>query len=41
MVATGLTTASDIELFLAVSAEPGTFYLPPLMVSAWGQRPEQ
>jgi SAM-dependent methyltransferase len=40
LVATGLTTVDDIELFLAVSAKPETFYLPPLMVSAWGQRPE-
>ncbi|HKD98875.1 MAG TPA: methyltransferase domain-containing protein [Micromonosporaceae bacterium] len=41
MVGTGLTTAADIELFLSASADPGTFYLPPLMISAWGQRPER
>ena len=36
---TGLTTAEDLELFLAFSLRPDTYYLPPLMVSAWGQRP--
>ncbi len=40
LVGTGLTTASDIELFLKISARPETYYLPPLMVSAWGQRPQ-
>jgi hypothetical protein len=39
LVATGLTTATDLEQFLAASAEPGIYYLPPLMVSAWGRRP--
>lgn len=39
LVNTGLTSAEDIELFLAASSDPGIFYLPPLMVSAWGQRP--
>ena len=38
LVATGVTTAGDIEWFLAASAQPDIFYLPPLMVSAWGQR---
>jgi SAM-dependent methyltransferase len=38
LVATGVTTAGDIEWFLGASAEPGFYYLPPLMVSAWGQR---
>jgi 2-polyprenyl-3-methyl-5-hydroxy-6-metoxy-1,4-benzoquinol methylase len=38
LVGTGLTTADDIEWFLAASAQPGTYYLPPLMVSAWGRR---
>jgi len=39
LIGTGLTSAEDVELFLAVSAHPDTYYLPPLMVSAWGQRP--
>jgi len=41
LVATGPATAADIELFLTISADPGVFYLPPLMVSAWGRRPTQ
>ncbi len=39
MVGTGLASEQDIELFLTASAQPDTRYLPPLMVSAWGQRP--
>jgi len=39
LVATGLASSGDIEEFLALSAQPGTRYVPPLMVSAWGQRP--
>jgi ubiquinone/menaquinone biosynthesis C-methylase UbiE len=39
LVDTGLTSEADLELFLRVSAQPDTYYLPPLMVSAWGQRP--
>jgi SAM-dependent methyltransferase len=38
LVATGATTAGDIEWFLDASATPTIHYLPPLMVSAWGQR---
>jgi SAM-dependent methyltransferase len=38
LLGTGLTTADDLELFLAFSARPDVFYLPPLMVSAWGRR---
>ncbi len=38
LLRTGLTTAADVELFLAFSTRPDTYYLPPLMVSAWGQR---
>jgi ubiquinone/menaquinone biosynthesis C-methylase UbiE len=38
IVATGEATADDVEWFLAASAEPDFHYLPPLMVSAWGQR---
>jgi 2-polyprenyl-3-methyl-5-hydroxy-6-metoxy-1,4-benzoquinol methylase len=39
LVGTGLASAADVELFLGASADPGTYYLPPLMVSAWGRRP--
>lgn len=38
MVALGPATAADLELFFALSADPATFYAPPLMISAWGQR---
>jgi SAM-dependent methyltransferase len=38
LVATGVTTADDIAWFLDASSEPDIYYLPPLMVSAWGQR---
>jgi SAM-dependent methyltransferase len=39
LVGTGLVTATDVELFLAATAQPSTHYVPPLMVSAWGRRP--
>ncbi|HEU4423151.1 MAG TPA: methyltransferase [Pilimelia sp.] len=39
LVSTGLTSRADVELFLATTAQPSTSYVPPLMVSAWGQRP--
>jgi SAM-dependent methyltransferase len=38
MIAIGPTTAADVELFLALTADPSVYYAPPLMVSAWGQR---
>jgi 2-polyprenyl-3-methyl-5-hydroxy-6-metoxy-1,4-benzoquinol methylase len=38
IVASGHATVEDVEWFLARSAEPDFSYLPPLMVSAWGQR---
>jgi len=38
LLGTGLTTAADLDLFLGFSARPDAFYLPPLMVSAWGRR---
>jgi SAM-dependent methyltransferase len=38
LVATGITTADDIAWFLEATQKPDTYYLPPLMVSAWGQR---
>ena len=38
MVATGLTTTADIEMFLAFTLDPAVYYAPPLMVSAWGRR---
>jgi SAM-dependent methyltransferase len=36
-VATGEATADDVTWVLAASADPTFSYLPPLMVSAWGQ----
>jgi SAM-dependent methyltransferase len=39
LVGTGLVTTADVELFLAATAQPSTSYVPPLMVSVWGQRP--
>jgi ubiquinone/menaquinone biosynthesis C-methylase UbiE len=39
LVETGLAGPADIELFLTATAEPSTYYVPPLMVSAWGRRP--
>jgi len=41
LVMTGPASAADIELFLTATAEPSTHYVPPLMVSAWGRRPER
>ena len=38
LIATGITTADDVEWFLDASQKPDTYYLSPLMVSAWGQR---
>jgi SAM-dependent methyltransferase len=38
VVATGIATSDDVQWFLAASARPDFYYLPPLMVSAWGQR---
>ena len=38
LVAVGGATEGDVEWFLAASAKPDFYYLPPLMVSAWGQR---
>jgi SAM-dependent methyltransferase len=39
LVSTGLTSPADIEWFLSTTAQPSTYYLLPLMVSAWGWRP--
>jgi SAM-dependent methyltransferase len=39
LVATGLASAADVDLFLTTTARPSTSYALPLMVSAWGQRP--
>jgi SAM-dependent methyltransferase len=36
---TGLVTSSDIESFLALTADPSVHYAPTLAVTAWGQRP--
>ncbi|MBO0867464.1 MAG: methyltransferase domain-containing protein [Micromonosporaceae bacterium] len=39
LVATGPATTEDIEYILRFCDAPESAYLPPLMVSAWGQRP--
>jgi hypothetical protein len=39
LIGTGLVGDADIELYRTVSADPATYYAPPLMVSAWGRRP--
>jgi SAM-dependent methyltransferase len=39
MLRTGLVTASDIESVLAMTADRSCHYVPPPMVTAWGQRP--
>jgi SAM-dependent methyltransferase len=39
MISTGLVTASDIESFLTVTADPSCHYAPCFMVTTWGQRP--
>lgn len=39
LVGTGLVTASDIESFLALTADPSFRYAPTFMVTAWGQHP--
>jgi 2-polyprenyl-3-methyl-5-hydroxy-6-metoxy-1,4-benzoquinol methylase len=36
---TGLVTADDVELFLALTADRANHYAPPFMATAWGQRP--
>ena len=40
LAATGLVTRDEIDRALTVLADPATFYVPPLMVSAWGRRPD-
>ena len=39
LVAAGLASADDVERCLAFLADPGSWYLPPVMVTAWGRRP--
>jgi SAM-dependent methyltransferase len=39
LVRTGLVTASDIESVRAMTADRSCHYVPPPMVTAWGQRP--
>ena len=40
LAATGLVTRDEIDRALTVLADPATFYLPHLMVGAWGQGPD-
>jgi SAM-dependent methyltransferase len=39
IVGKGLCTASEVESFLAMTADPSVHYGPSNMVTAWGQRP--
>jgi SAM-dependent methyltransferase len=39
LVGTGAASAADLDVILAATANPSTYYAPPLMVSAWGRRP--
>lgn len=39
LAGTGLVTADDVARFLAVAADGSSHYAPPLMATAWGQRP--
>jgi SAM-dependent methyltransferase len=36
---TGLVTADEVARFLALAADRSSHYAPPLMITAWGQRP--
>jgi 2-polyprenyl-3-methyl-5-hydroxy-6-metoxy-1,4-benzoquinol methylase len=38
ILASGQASVEDVDWFLAASSDPDHHYLPPLMVSAWGQR---
>jgi SAM-dependent methyltransferase len=38
-VATGYVSAAEVDEFLELSQHPGTRYLPPFIVTAWGRRP--
>jgi SAM-dependent methyltransferase len=39
LAGTGLVSADEVARFLAVAADRSSHYAPPLMVTAWGQRP--
>jgi ubiquinone/menaquinone biosynthesis C-methylase UbiE len=39
LVETGLLTQSDAGSFLRLAGDAASYYTPPLMISAWGQRP--
>jgi hypothetical protein len=38
LAGTGLVTRDELDRSVTVMADPATFYVPPLMVSAWGRR---
>jgi 2-polyprenyl-3-methyl-5-hydroxy-6-metoxy-1,4-benzoquinol methylase len=40
LIGTGLTSPADVEVFLTTTTRPSTYYVPPLMVSTWGRRPQ-
>lgn len=39
-VGAGLLTEADVDAFLAMTADPGSQYVPFLMTSVWGRRPD-
>jgi hypothetical protein len=39
LVETGLLTQSDAGSFVRLAGDAASYYTPPLMISAWGQRP--
>lgn len=39
IVETGLVSEEDVNAFLSIAADPGSFYVPPFVTAAWGQRP--
>jgi SAM-dependent methyltransferase len=39
LIETGLVGEEDIQVFLSMSADPDSYYVPPFLTAAWGQRP--
>jgi hypothetical protein len=39
LVGAGLVSDEEVARFLALAADGSSHYAPPLMVTAWGQRP--
>jgi SAM-dependent methyltransferase len=38
LMETGLISDEDVQIFLSDAADPSSFYVPPFMTAAWGQR---